>query len=694
MTALAFSNRPGILSALRRSAAQLVPPPDMLPSVWAEQNIRIPVGNAIPGPINFANAPYQRGMVDVVKEPGIRRVDYMTGAQLGKTTVQQCITGYFIAHEPRSQIFVQPSQGDVQTFLETKLRPMLDANPAISRKMAKQRGRDGVNNSRIISYIGGWLMFSWAGSPKTLRGRSAPITQADEVDGMATTEEGDPVELLAQRAATFGDMAISTRSSTPTVKGASRIEAGFLQGDQRRFYVACPDCGEAQHLKWSQITWDGRQSTGFDDADRDVAEGVEHLPETAAYVCEHCGSCWDDGQRLAAIRGAEAAGHGWKAAKPFKGHASFHAPEWLSTFRRLRDIVQSYLDKLRIGDLQSFMNVSAAETFEESGEQADPDSLLARAETYAAPVPKGALALTAGVDMQQDRLEVEIVGWGQGEESWSVEYLTLWGDPDAGDVWDELEEVLASTWEHESGAQLPILAACVDTGGTGGNTQSAYDWLRGKTGRRIFAIKGQGGWGRPIAAAPSRKQSGKTKRKVDLFLVGSDEAKLTVMRRLAVAKPGPGYCHFPADREAEYFQQLTAEKLVTRYVKGFPVREWHKTRPRNEALDCRQYALAALKIANPSMRRLALRLNGPANDNADQVAANDDGQDRTRRTAEQALKLRDTLQRAVEANKERQAPEIPQEEPARRTAQGGRVVKARRTLKSSKAKGGTWATRY
>lgn len=677
MTLHPFSNKSGVLAAARRAASQLVPPPDMLPSVWAEQNIRIPVGNAIPGPISFANAPYQRGMLDVTKEPGIRRVDYMTGAQLGKTTVQQCIVGYFIAHEPRSQIFAQPSQGDMQTFIETKLQPMLDANPAITSKMAKPRGREGANNSRIKAYIGGWLLFSWAGSPKTARGRSAPVVQADEVDGMPPTAEGDFVELLAQRAATFGDQQLLTRSSTPTVKGTSRIEAGFLAGDQRRFYVPCPECGEAQHLKWSQITWNGRQSTGWDDADKDLEPDVEHVPESAAYVCEHCGSLWDDGQRIAAIRNAETLGHGWKASKPTKGHASFHAPEWLSTFRRLRDIVQSYLEKLRIGDLQSFMNVSGAETFEEKGEQADPEGLASRARAAAyssGQVPMGGLVLTAGVDMQPDRLEVEIVAWGAAEESWSVDYQVLWGDPDAGDVWDELEELLSGTWEHESGAQLALTAACVDTGGTGGNTQSAYEWLRGKTGRRIFAVKGQApSFGKPIVQAPSRKQSGKTKRKVDLFMVATDEAKLTVMRRLAVAKPGPGYCHFPNDREADYFQQLTAEKLVTRYVKGFPVREWHKTRPRNEALDCRQYALAALKIANPSFRRAQERLNNaiPA----------------TPQPAPPRPAPR-TLERPAPT------PEKPQEEQAPAPAQNKPIVKTRRTLKPRNGNKGSWATRY
>lgn len=590
-----FANMKGVVEAVKRSMANLVPPPEMLPSEWAEANINIAVGNAVPGPIRFMSAPYQKGMLDAMKEPGINRISLKLGAQLGKTTILQCAMGYHIAHDPKSMIAVQPTEGDMRTFLETKLRPMFEANPAISRKMAKQRGRDGVNNSRIISYVGGWLMLSWAQSPRTLRGRSAPVLLADEIDGYPAGNEngeGDPVQLLLQRNATFGDQRLLIESSTPTIKGMSRIDSGFEQGDKRRFWVPCPHCEDHQVLRWENVTWVGRDSP----------EG-EQLPETAAYACSSCGSLWTDGERIAAIRRGE-----WRAEKPFRGHASFHAPELCSTFRRLQDIVQSYLDKIAVGDEQSFVNVSLAEVYEETGETVDPEGLISRREEYVAPVPAGGLVLTAGVDMQQDRLECEIVAWGHGEESWSVEFMVFWGDPLQSDVWDELEDHLASTWLHESGAQLSLSGACVDTGGTGGNTQAAYDWLRGKTGRRIFGVKGVPGWGRPIVAAPSRKQSGKTKRKVDLFLVGVDEAKLSVMRRLAVQVPGPGYCHAPIDRDPDWFHQLTAEKLVTRYVKGFPVREWHKTRPRNEAFDCRVYAYAALKIANPSFRRAAERL--------------------------------------------------------------------------------------
>lgn len=646
MTALAvsFANPAGVAHALLRALKHLIPPPDLKPSEWAEANVVIPVGNAIPGPINLSNAPFQREPLDVAKRPGCHRITLMFGAQTGKTTIQQILMGYFIAHEPRSQIVVQPTQGDMQTFLETKVRPMFDANPAITQVMAKQRGRDGVNNNRIISYIGGWLMMAWAGSPKTLRGRSAPVAIADEIDGMEATAEGDPVQLLVQRSATFGDLRLLVESSTPITKDESRIEPAFLAGDQRRYHVPCPHCDHEQVLKWANVTWIGKDSP--DD---------EQQPETARYACEECGALWDDGERIAAIRRGR-----WVAAKPFRGHASFHLPEMCSTFRRLRDIVQSYLDKIAVGDVQSFVNVSLAETYEEAGEKADPASLMARRENYAAPVPAGGVYLTAGIDMQIDRLELEIVAWGVGEESWSVDYRVLWGDPLAGDVWHDLDDVLAEEFEHELGGTLRIAAACLDTGGTKGYTQSAYEYARGKTGRRLFAIKGVGGWGRAIVEKPQRKQSGRNARKVDLFLVGTDEAKLVTMRRLAVPQPGPGYCHFPHDRDEGYFQQLTAEKMVTRYVKGQPIREWRKPdKAPNEALDCRNYAYAALKVMQPNLRKLRDRLaNG---------------------TAEPSVPTPPP------------PAEIPQEETPPAKTDNQVVKKPRRPRRSSK---GTWATKY
>lgn len=682
-----FSNLAAVLEADARAAQNLVPPPDVLPSKWAEDNVMIPIGNAKPGPIRFDNAPLQRGILDAIKEPGLRRMDLMLAAQTGKTTVQQCITGYFIDHEPRSQIMAQPSEGDMLTFQETKLKPMLEANPRIANKMAKPRGRQGVNNSRMISYPGGWLMFSWAGSPKTARGRSAPVTQADEIDGYDTTPEGDFLELLAQRSATFDDDRLDIRSSTPVDLETSRIYKGWLAGDQRRWHVRCPDCDELQYFRWEQVWWEGRKSKDIKTAEDDV--GQDHHPETARYVCVACGSMWTDGQRVAAIRTAESVGGGWIASKPFKGHASFHAPEMASMFRRLHSIVQSYLDKLNMGDLQSFVNVSLGWPYA-AGEKADPDGLLARCYEFPAQVPMGGLWLSIGVDMQIDRLEYEVVAWGHGEESWSVDTGILWGDPLLDDVWLDLEDLLAQPYQHETGVLLPISGGIIDTGGTSGMTAAAYAWLQGKTGRRIFGGKGIAGWGRPVAVKPTRKQTGKKASKyADLVQIGVDEAKLVIQKRLAQTKPGPGYCHFPKDEkhDADYFKQLTAERLVTRYVKGAPVREWHKNdRDRNERLDCRVYAYAAMKLLQPSFKQLAKRL-GVLHQGPDGVF--EPAQDQVMPKADAARQGEKMPAARLPAPKA----EITQEAAAPQQPQTGAILKTKRTLKPAN-KRGTWATKW
>lgn len=619
-----FGNPSGVVRAVRAAQSHLRPPPDMRPSEYAEQAVRIPAGNAIPGLIRFDNAPYQREPLDMTVNPDCRRVTLMWGAQVGKTMLALCAQAYRIEQNPTSQMMMQPSQGDLQTWLQTKFNPMVEANAGLQKLIAPPRGRKGVNNDRMKSYPGGFIMFAWSGSPKTMRGRSAPFIVADETDGYDRVAEGHPVSLLVQRAASFGDDGFLLEISTPTFKGASWIEAGFEQGDQRRFYVVCPHCGHHQTLRWSQVKW-GKHADGEAD------------PDSAEYLCEaeDCGSLWSDAERWAAIRSAETAGAGWKAAKTWRGHASYHLNELYSTFRKLSHIVQSFLDKRAANDLRSFVNVSLAETWEEQGEQVKSGTLMERVERYRAPVPGGGLVLTAGIDMQQDRLEVEVVAWGLGEESWSVDYQVIWGDPLRPEVWQELDDYLSRTWLHQSGSQLPISGACLDTGGTKGMTTAAYDYAKGKTGRRLFAIKGAPGWGRPIVSAPSRKRTGRGQRRVDLFIVGTDEAKMIVNRRWGISEPGPGYCHFPADRDPEWFAQATAEKLVTRHLRGFGHREWHKTRERNEALDCRVYAYAALKVVNPNFARLAKRLE-----------VEDDGEDQDadpgmQTIVEKAVSLRD-----------------------------------------------------
>lgn len=596
-----FSNPRGVVRVIRSAGRHLRPPTQMLPSDWAEQHVRIPAGNAIPGPIRFDNAPYQREPLDMTVRTDCHRISMMWSAQVGKTMLALCAQGFRIAANPTSQIMMQPSEGDLRTWLETKFNPMVDASDQLQSVIAPPRGRHGVNNQQMKSYPGGFIMFAWSGSPKTMRGRSAPFIVCDETDGYDRTIEGHPVSVLSQRSATYGDDALVLEISTPTTKGSSWIDTAFDEGDQRHYWVKCPHCGELQTLKWQQVIWEKSQDGG-------------HYPDTARYVCINgCDPGWDDATRAAAIRSAEREGGGWIAEKPWTGHASYHLNELYSTMRKLPDIVRSFLAKKAAGDLQTFTNVSLAEVWEDQGAQVDSVGLMERAESFPAPVPAGGVWLSAGIDMQEDRLEVETVAWGPGEESWSIDYHVIWGDPLLDDVWRDLDDHLSSTWLHETGAQLTIGAACLDTGGGSGDngltyTQRAYEYVRQRSGRRLFAIKGVGGWDRPIVSAPSRKKTGKRQRPVDLFTIGSDEAKAIIAKRLEIDEPGPGYCHVPDSRDAEWFRQITAEKLITRYRRGFAQREWHKTRPRNEALDCRQYAYAALKLINPNLERLKRRM--------------------------------------------------------------------------------------
>lgn len=576
-----FDNWRGLRETINNASRHLKPPPDLKPSEWAEQNIRIPIGNAVPGLIRFDHAPYQREPLDMTANPECQRITLMWSAQVGKTTLALCAQGYKIGQDPQSQIMMQPSQGDLGTWLETKFNPLVATNDELERLIAKPRGREGVNNQRMKSYPGGFLMFSWSGSPKTMRGRSAPFIVCDETDGYDKSTEGHPVSLLWQRAATFGDRRKLLEISTPTIKGGSWIESAFDEGDQRRFYVPCADCGAKQPLEWANVTWD------------------EGEPQTAKYACRNCGVMWGDGERIAAIRKGE-----WRAREQFKGHASYHLNELYSCFRKLGDIAQSFLEKKRAGDLQTFVNVSLAETWEEQGEGVDRHILQTRVEDWGAFWPEQTVLAVAGIDVQDDRLELEILGIGRDEETWSLAYHVIRGDPSSNQVWQDLDEILFATYRTADGREMAIRCACIDTGGH--HTQSTYKYIKPREGRRVFGIKGVGGEGRPLVGRPAKNNIGK----IRLFPVGADTAKELVYSRLRITEPGPGYCHFPADRESEYFDQLTSEQLVTKYVRGHAKRTWVKTRRRNEALDVRCYAMAALYILNVNVNILADKIGG------------------------------------------------------------------------------------
>lgn len=578
-----YANPEGFKTIWNNSKKFLRPPERLTPSQWAEKNIKIPLGNAIPGPIRFANAPYQRDPVDEFANPEVEQITLMWGAQLGKTQLLNCSMAYYVAHEPMSQMMMQPSQGDLNTWLETKFNPMVESNETLHKRIAKPRSREGVNNQNMKSYPGGFLMFSWAGSPRTMRGRSAPKIYCDEVDGYEYNAEGHPVNLLWQRAATFGDQRKLLVTSTPTIKGVSFVEKSFLAGDKRYFWLPCIHCKKDIKLIWAQVQWD-KDANG------------NHLPETAYYCCQECGAKITDTDKRQMLQ------HGtWKAEKEFFGHASFHLNELYSSFRRWRDIVKSFLEKKEVNDIQTFVNVSLAETWEETGERVDEHILAERREPLK-PLPEEVVMLTAGVDVQDNRLEMSVVGWGRDDEMFVIEHIPLYGDPSTPQLWYDLDTAIQKTYHRIDGKKLNIKSTCVDSGGH--FTNSVYAFCKKNYGRRIFAIKGQGGEGKPIASKPSKSNIAKC----PLFHVGVDTIKFLIFARLKIQDYGPGYVHFSDSLEDEYFHQLTAEKIVTKYVKGFQRRIFEKVRLRNETLDCMVYSIAAYGIIGINVNSLADRM--------------------------------------------------------------------------------------
>jgi phage terminase large subunit GpA-like protein len=560
-------------------AKSLKPPPKLTVSEWADAyRVLSSEAAAEPGKWSTSRAEYQRGMMDAVSDPSIETIVLMTCAQVGKTELINNVVGYHIHQDPAPMLVVQPTLEMAQTWSKDRLSPCLRDTPVLAGKVKDPRSRDSGNTTLHKSFAGGHVTACGANSPSSLASRPCRIILCDEVDRypLSAGSEGDPVSLAKKRSSTFWNRKIIL-VSTPTEKGASRIEQAYDESDQRKYFVQCPDCDEYQVLKWSQVKWEDQN------------------PYSARYTCECCGTLWDDTARFRAIRYGE-----WRATSEAKGKiAGFHLnglySPWTPLYEAVSDFMSSKRDPMR---LKTWVNTFLGETWEEQGDRIDEFDLIERCENWGNDLPEDVLLLTAGVDVQDNRLEIEIVGWGRGEESWSISYQTIYGDPSTSELWARLDTVLQEKFTHPTLGEIIVRGACVDSGGH--YTQQVYNYARLRAGRRVFAIKGIGGEGKPVAGRPTKNNIGK----INLFPVGVDTAKEIVYARLKMKEEGDGYCHFPIGRDEEYFRMLTAEKKVTKYFKGRPRMEWQKIRTRNEALDCRVYATAALAILNANLQTL------------------------------------------------------------------------------------------
>ena len=564
----------------------------MTVSQWADLNRKLSTeSSSESGKWDTRRAEYQRGIMDAWNDPLVERTVVMTSSQVGKTEVINNTVGFIADQDPAPTLVMQPTVEMGETWSKDRLDPMIRDTACLRSKIADAKSRDSGNTILHKRFAGGHVTVVGTNAPSQLASRPCRYVLADEIDRYPVSSggEGDPLALAIKRTNNFWNRKILL-VSTPTIKGFSRIEQAFKESDQRYFFVPCPHCGERHVLRWGNVVWD---------------KG-EHL--NPHFKCPECGGLYGDGQKNVAVSKGE-----WRATAPFRKTAGFHLNELYSPWRKLSEIVEDFLEAKPYPDrLQVWVNTSLGETWDGGGDNINEHELLERLEKYPAEVPAGGLYLVAGIDTQEDRLEVETIAFGGGEETWSIDYRVIYGDPlikegDPGSPWTQLTDHLRKGWRHESGVQMRIQSSAIDSGGS--RTQSVYDYVKAHRGENIFAVKGQPGDNLPIVGQRLHKRTGKTKRNVDLFNVGVDNAKSIIMKRLKITEPGPGYCHFPVGRDIDYFRQLTSEKLVVTMVKGMPKRQWKKQdKARNEALDCRVYGFAAFYILNPAMDKVAYRL--------------------------------------------------------------------------------------
>ena len=493
------------------------PPPNLKIDEWADKHRRLsPESSAEPGLWSTDRATYQRGMMQAISDPRIENIVFMTGAQIGKTEIINNSVGYYVSQDPSPMLVVQPTLELAKMWSSDRLSPMLRDTPILKNLVKDPRSRDSGNTLYQKQFPGGYIAIVGANSPSGLAARPIRCVFLDEVDRYPASagSEGDPIELSKARTKTFTYNRKIIMVSTPTNKGASRIENAFEESDKRFYYVPCPDCKHEQKLIWSNVNWE------------------EDKPETASYICEECGSAWDDAMRYRAIKNGN-----WVATEDYNGTAGFHINGIYSPWTPLSEAVKGFLVAKKMPDtLRVFVNTYLAETWEDQGERVDDYAVAERAEAFGDKLDKNIMILTCGIDVQDDRLELEVVGWGKDEESWSVDYRTLYGDPSTPHLWNDLENILKNIYETEDGRQIQIRSACIDSGGH--YTQAVYNFVRPREGRRVFAIKGMGGESRPIVSRPTRNNIGK----IRLFTLGVDSIKELVFSRLKITDVGAGYC--------------------------------------------------------------------------------------------------------------------------------------------------------
>lgn len=561
-------------------AKAMSPPPILKISEWADEYRRLsPEASAEPGRWNTNRAPYQREIMNSLNEPEVEEIVVMSSSQVGKTEIILNILGFYIDYDPSPIMIIQPTENMGIAFSKDRLATMIRDTPSLKEKFPDPKSRDGDNAMLHKKFPGGHVTIVGANAPSGLASRPIRVLLCDEVDRYPASagSEGDPIDLAGKRTTTFWNRK-KVYVSTPTIKGISRIEREYETSSVGQWCIKCPCCGEFQPFEWPRIN--------FSDVTMECRECRERFTESE----------WKEQEGK------------WIHKNPDIKKRGFHLNELASPWKHWEEIIQDFKEankalkeKGSIEQMKVFINTSLGETWEQKGDGAEDDVILNRRERYTSEIPEGPVLLTAGVDVQDNRFEVEVVGWSKGYESWGIQYKVMYCDPEKDESWDQLENYLDTEFYFEDKRSLLIAATCIDTGGH--FTTKCYKFLKKmeKKQKRIYGIKGMGGAGIPLVHKESRNNS----ENVRIFILGVDEGKEMIIARLKTVDEGPGYCHFPINIERgyneTYIKGLTSEQRVINFVKGKPKLEWiKKSGTRNEPLDLRNYATAAVEILSPN----------------------------------------------------------------------------------------------
>ena len=565
--------------SLRRDFMRALRPPERLDMVdWIEATVRLAGAvSAEPGPMRLM--PWQREVARSMGDPNVERVTLLKSARVGATQLMVAGMAHYALNDPAPQLVVMPSESDCKMMLTGIIEPTFAASPKLRNALSENvSGRDTMLSRH---YPGGSLALVSGGSPKNLGARTARVLWLDEVDGLdlSAGEDGDPVGLAIRRTMTFGARRKIVMASTPVDERTSRILRAYNEGDMRVWELPCLHCDTFHELRWSMIQW------------------PEGRPELAYFACPECGAITEEKDKPAMIERGR-----WRATNPeVQGHHSYRLNTFgastLSTASWGQLAVEFTAARKDPHLLKTWVNTVAGEAWRDDSEGMDESDLLKRREPIGLDrIPPEVIAITGGCDVQRDRVEVTTLGWTADGAPLVLEHAVIWGDPFGPDLWLELSELVARKWTHELGGTLKYDAFLIDSS-DGATVNEVYEWTRGRAPQGIFPCKGYAGFKQPAIADGNAGG----KRWVRLKTVGVDPLKRRVMDWATA-----GTMRFSDSLPESWFDQLTAERLVTRYRKGVPVLEWHQVRKRNEALDCVVYAAAARRILdggwNPEAR--------------------------------------------------------------------------------------------